>query len=249
MPNVLQIKRIGNTVILTMNRPERCNALSRQLIEELRGALQATVDDARRSAIVLTGAGTSFSAGLDLAEVAAAMDQPEPAKVYAEALFDLFEAIECAPLPIIAAVNGTATAGGAALAGTCDLVIAARSARFGYPQVRHGLAAAIVVPPLIRQVGERRAKRLLLNGSMLDADTAEHIGLVDEITDYGNLHNRAVALASEMGAFPRESFVRTKVFIHQALIADPSADGTRRRQYSSRIGVSEQGREFLRSFL
>jgi enoyl-CoA hydratase/carnithine racemase len=248
VPNVLRIEPVGNTVILNLNRPKKRNALSRQLIDELHGALQATVDDARRSVIVLAGAGTSFSAGLDLSEVAAAMDEPEPAKAYVEALFDLFEAIECASKPIIAAVNGAATAGGAALAGVCDLVIAARSAQFGYPQVRHGLAAAIVVPPLIRQVGERRAKRLLLTGTMIDAQTAKHIGLVDEVVDDDALHDRALEVATELGALPQASIARTKAFVREGAIAESAGGDDWRRRYSSRVEISDEGRGFLRRF-
>src|SRR5262249_19912961 len=162
----------------TLNRPERRNALSRGLITALTEAFQRVREDPAARCVILTGAGSVFCAGMDLAELAESLELPEtPAfetTIWQDALrlATLFELVQTLPKPTIAAVNGAAAAGGAGLVTVCDLALAVPEARLGYPEVRRGLVAAMVMPHLLRHVGERTARCLLLSGELLDAREA-----------------------------------------------------------------------------
>ena len=154
-------------VVLTLNRPDRRNALSRDLIAALTRGVPARGDDAAARCVILTGAGNAFCAGMDLAELqeslTAGKGQATPVWDDALRLATLYDLIYRFPKPTIAAVNGAAVAGGAGLVTVCDLAVAAPEARFGYPEVRRGLVAAMVMPHLLRHVGERLARHLLLD--------------------------------------------------------------------------------------
>ena len=146
-------------VVLTLNRPDRRNALSRDLITRSTHGVSAHGDDAAARCVILTGAGNAFCAGMDLAELQESLttgkDQETPVWDDALRLATLYDLIYRFPKPTIAAVNGAAVAGGAGLVTVCDLAVAAPEARFGYPEVRRGLVAAMVMPHLLRHVGER----------------------------------------------------------------------------------------------
>ncbi len=151
----------GPVAILTLNRPDRRNALSGDLIDELSEALrEAELDNTVRS-VILTGAGSCFCAGMDLKDFYTSDDTPESERsaiARVQSLADLMSQVHQIKKPTIAALNGDAMAGGAGLASACDFVIAAERARIGYPEVRRGLVAAIVMHDLVRQVGDRRAR-------------------------------------------------------------------------------------------
>lgn len=171
--------------VLTLNRPDRRNALNRQLVNDLREAFERAAQDASVRYVVMTGAGTAFCAGMDLAELSATLDQPNEAEQVtedAERLSQLYEQIYALPKPTLAAVNGPAVAGGAGLATVCDLALASPLAKFGYPEVRRGLVAAMVMPHLLRHVGERAARDLLLRGDLIDAAEALRIGLINAVS-------------------------------------------------------------------
>ena len=147
----------GGTAIVTLNRADRRNALSRALIADLTAAFTRLRDDKAVRCVVLTGAGNVFCAGMDLAELQESLAAPgERRPVWADALklAELYDLIYTLPQPTIAAVNGTAVAGGAGLVSVCDLAVAVPEAKFGYPEVRRGLVAAMVLPHLLRHVGE-----------------------------------------------------------------------------------------------
>src|SRR5262249_838825 len=143
------------------------NALGRELIDELGDALSRLDHEHGVRAVVLTGAGTVFSAGMDMKEILAAASEPESETTVIDRVRAIPDVLTQAPpltKPTTAALNGDALAGGAGLAVACDFVIAAAGARLGYPEVRRGLVAAMVLHDLVRQVGERRARMLLLTG-------------------------------------------------------------------------------------
>jgi methylglutaconyl-CoA hydratase len=172
--------------VLTLNRPERRNALSRSLIARLGDLLaQAAVDSGIR-AIVLTGAGSVFCAGMDLKEASGTIDSAEAEKqavADARGIADLIQQVHDCPKPTIAALNGDAYAGGAGLATACDFVIATQAVKIGYPEVRRGLVAAVVMHDLIRQTGARRARALLLTGEPVTASEAERWGLINRVVE------------------------------------------------------------------
>ena len=182
MSEILKFDIRGGVAILTIHRPERRNALSRALIAELSEAVsRAANDDAVRS-LILTGSGAAFCAGMDLDELRGTLGD-ESDKVWDDAakLSALYEQIYSLPKPTIAAVNGAAVAGGAGLVTVCDLAVAAPDAKFGYPEVRRGLVAAMVMPHLLRHVGERAARWMLLAGELIDAAEAHRIGLINAV--------------------------------------------------------------------
>src|SRR5262249_6067404 len=152
-------------VIVTLNRPDRRNALSRGLIAALADAFHRARDDAAVRCVILTGAGSSFCAGMDLAELQESLVQASGGPSEASPVWDdalrlatLYDLIYTLPKPTVAAVNGAAVAGGAGLVTVCDLALAVPEARLGYPEVRRGLVAAMVMPHLLRHVGERAAR-------------------------------------------------------------------------------------------
>ncbi len=185
--------------VLTMNRPDRRNALSRPLIAALADAFARAADDAVRC-VVLTGAGAAFCAGMDLGELQESLtNKGEDAPVWQDALrlAELYERIYASPKPTIAAVNGAraAVAGGAGLVSVCDLAVAAPEAKFGYPEVRRGLVAAMVMPHLLRHVGERTARYLLLTGELIGAEEARQAGLINTVAPVPRLMETALAWA------------------------------------------------------
>ena len=146
----------GSAAVLTINRPDRRNALSRGLIAALADAFRRAADDPAARCVIFTGNGPAFCAGMDLDELRGTLGD-ESDKVWDDAakLAALYEQIYTLPKPTVAAVNGPAVAGGCGLVTVCDLAIAASGAKFGYPEVRRGLVAAMVMPHLLRHVGEQ----------------------------------------------------------------------------------------------
>src|SRR5438874_1410100 len=180
-------------VVITLNRADKRNALSRALIAAIADAFERAKNDAAARSVILTAAGPVFCAGMDLAELQESLDTPkEKTPVWDDALrlAKLYDQIYTLPKPTIAAVNGAAVAGGAGLVTVCDLAIATPEAKFGYPEVRRGLVAAMVMPHLLRHVGERMARYLLLTGELITAAEAERCGLVNEVAPAERLLER-----------------------------------------------------------
>ena len=172
---------------LTLNRPDKRNALSEGLIASLKDSLLRIDDDQDICAVVLTGAGKDFCAGADLA----ALQKLSSASVNenlddAHSLMDLFLLIRQVRVPVIAAVRGRALAGGCGLALACDLVYAEQSARFGFPEVKIGFVPAMVTAILRRNVSEKKAFELLTLGEDIGANEAERLGLINRVFDAEN---------------------------------------------------------------
>jgi methylglutaconyl-CoA hydratase len=184
---------------LTLNRPERRNALDAELVSALRGALRdASADDAIR-VITLRGAGPDFCSGADLSAIRRMADATVLENLAdVDAMAELFLAIRALPRPVIALVHGRALAGGCGLATACDMVVAAESARFGYPEVRIGFVPAMVMAILRRNVSEKRAFELIVGGETLSAAEAERIGLINRVLPDGELERGGEALAGEI---------------------------------------------------
>jgi methylglutaconyl-CoA hydratase len=205
--------------IITLNRPDRRNALNRQLIAELTAAVQRASAEASVRCLILTGAGSSFCAGMDLAELSASLDQPgEAEQVHQDAanLATLYDLLYTSPKPTIAAVNGPAVAGGAGLMTVCDLALAVPMAKFGYPEVRRGLLAAMVMPHLLRHVGQRTARELLLRGTLLDAPQALQAGLLNGVVAPEQLLPTALEWAKDVSDGGPEALAATKALLREA---------------------------------
>lgn len=206
--------------VITLNRPDRRNALSRGLIAALTDAVLQARDDAAARCLIFTGAGNAFCAGMDLAELAESLAQPgDPAAspVWDDALrlAKLYDLIYLLPKPSIAAVNGAAVAGGAGLVTVCDLAVAAPEARFGYPEVRRGLVAAMVMVHLLRHVGERTARYLLLTGELIDAAEACRTGLINAVVSTDGLLEHAHGWARALAEGGPQALALTKDLLHR----------------------------------
>jgi methylglutaconyl-CoA hydratase len=183
---------------VTLNRPEKRNAISYELIEELLAAFE-DVANSSSLALILTGAGKAFCSGMDLENLKELVGRsPEQSLKDSEIMARLFRSLYDFPKPTIAAVNGAAIAGGCGLATLCDFTLAVPEAKFGYTEVRIGFVPAIVSTFLLRQVGEKHARDLLLTGRIIGAEEAHRIGLISEIVPAEKLIERARELASQL---------------------------------------------------
>jgi methylglutaconyl-CoA hydratase len=231
-----------------MNRPDRRNALSRGLIAALSDAFQRARDDTAARCVILTGAGPAFCAGMDLAELEETLHQREESAVWDDALrlATLYDLIYTLPKPTIAAVNGPAVAGGAGLVTVCDLAVAVPEARLGYPEVRRGLVAAMVMPHLLRHVGERTARWLLLTGELIDAAEAVRVGMINAVAPAAELLERAWAWARALAEGGPNALARTKELLHrfsrQAMSVAEAA------QASAAPRLTEECRQGLEAF-
>src|SRR5580658_4600165 len=196
--NYVLTKSANGVKTITLNRPEKRNALSPILIEELTQALnEAAVCDC--GVVILTGAGPAFCSGLDMEHLeTVTASTPAEHRRDSENLARVLRTLYDFPKPIIAAVNGPAIAGGMALATIPDFTLAAPEAKFGYTEVRVGFVPAIVASFLVRQVGELRTRELLLSGKVLKAQEALQLGLVTHIYDQNDLLPTANALAQSL---------------------------------------------------
>ncbi|MBI3461615.1 MAG: enoyl-CoA hydratase/isomerase family protein, partial [Planctomycetes bacterium] len=176
--------RIGPAGVLTMNRAEKRNALSRALVADLNGRLAEAVADPVARVVVLAASGPAFCAGLDLDETTETLTRPDARECMqkdARQLAQLYRALATCAKPTIAAVNGPAIGGGAGLVTACDLAIAATEAKIGYPEVRRGIVPAIVTPLLLRVVPPRTAKYLFLTGNLVEAAEAVRLGIYNYV--------------------------------------------------------------------
>lgn len=169
---------------ITLNRPEKRNALNDELIAALKEALRRANDDSGVRVVILSGAGEDFCSGADLAilQKISAASVAENLRD-AQSLMELFLLLRAINPAVIAAVRGRALAGGCGLATACDMVLAARSSRFGYPEVKIGFVPAMVMAILRRNVSEKRAFQLLTMGESLPAEECERLGLVNRVLD------------------------------------------------------------------
>ena len=244
----LSLEYEAELAILTLNRPERGNAISPEMITELMLAL-AEIEKSQVRVAIVTGAGKAFCSGMNLEALRELTLIPshhepaaEPEEPPAEGMLDvavrvlkgetgkdavplqpeelalessrtmarLFRRIYDFPIPLIAAVNGPAIAGGCGISTLCDFTLAATEAKFGYTEARIGFIPALVAVFLIRQVGEKRARDLLLTGRIFGAEEAHQLGLVNEVVPSDQLLKRARELAAQLMELSPTSLVRTK---------------------------------------
>jgi methylglutaconyl-CoA hydratase len=180
--------------IVTLNRPAKRNALNAALMEACSTAFEALAQDRTQRVIILRGEGAAFCAGLDLEQAFTATNAETTARLVAR----LLRAVYQVPQVTIAAVQGAAIAGGAGLMSACDVVVATPDARIGYPEVKRGLVAALVMTLLRRQVSERDARELLLLGDVISAERAREMGLVNRVAAGGELAQETLALARKV---------------------------------------------------
>jgi methylglutaconyl-CoA hydratase len=200
----------GEIATITFNHPEKRNAISAGMIADLTGAL-VEVESSPARVLILTGAGKAFCSGMDLEELkAAATHSPTEHLEESRRMARFYRRIWSFPKPTIAAVNGPAIAGGCGIATLCDFTISAPAATFGYPEVRIGFLPAVVSVFLARQIGEKRARDLLLTGRIIDAEEAMRLGLVTRIVPASELMAAARSVAGQLLACSPQSLLKTK---------------------------------------
>jgi len=204
----------------TLNRPEKLNALSTSLTESLLGALEAGDADAGVHVIVLTGAGRAFCTGADIGEFKDLSG--ERAERRGELTMRLHGVFSRVKKPIIAAVRGAALGGGAGLALASDLVVASTTAKFGYPEIRHGILPAIVMANLLRQVGRKAAFELVATGEAVGAERALALGMVNRVVKDEGLMDETMRLAESLAARQPETLFALKLLFHG--VADKSLE-------------------------
>jgi methylglutaconyl-CoA hydratase len=196
--NTVQLSYEDNIATITLNRPDKRNAISFEVIDDLRVALEEA-EKSSAQVLIITGAGKAFCSGMDLENLKALLGRtPEQNRTDSETMAHLFRRLYDFPKPTIAAVNGAAIAGGTGVATLCDFTLAVPEAKFGYTEVRIGFVPAIVSTFLLRQVGEKQARDLLLTGRIFGAEEAHRLGLVNEIVAPDNLLDRARELAVQL---------------------------------------------------
>jgi methylglutaconyl-CoA hydratase len=195
---------------ITLNRPERRNAMTPEMQMELIAALEDAAASKCR-VVVVRGAGEAFCSGLDLTALQGMNDSPaDEQRADAERVAHLLRTLYELPKPTIAAVHGAAIAGGTGLATLCDFTLATPEAKFGYPEVRIGFVPALVSAFLTLQIGDKRARDLLLTGRLFDAAEAYRLGLVNEVLPADSLDGRVEALAKTLAANSPQSLGATK---------------------------------------
>jgi methylglutaconyl-CoA hydratase len=249
MFETLKLEFLGELAILTLNRPEKRNAISPQMLAELQSALDAIEKSHARVGIV-TGIGKAFSAGMDLETLSAiARQSPEENMDDSRRMARMFRRIWSFTRPLIAAVNGAALAGGCGIATLCDFTLAVPEAKFGYTEVKIGFLPAIVSVFLIRQIGDKRARDLLLTGRLITAAEAKELGLVNEIVEPDRLMDRAKELAAVLIEASPSSITRAKRLLTAAAAAGVDADLERAILENARIRSTPDFKEGLASFL
>jgi len=227
MTAVLLREAKGGVLTLTLNRPDKRNALSSELIDALRAAAEDADLDPEVRVLVIRGAGRDFCAGLDLAELLASVDRSlADNEAAALSLGELFLVLRRIPKPVIAAVRGNALAGGCGLATACDLVLAAADARLGYPEVQRGFVPAMVLVLLRRLVGEKLAFDLAATGRLLTAVEAREAGLVSRIVSPETFDTEVASVAAALAGGSATALGLTKKLLYD-LDGLSVADGVR----------------------
>src|ERR1043166_7157780 len=245
MPVILVEKQTPQITRLTLNRPERRNALTIELMCELAAAVETAGADPNQRVLILRGAGKAFCTGLDLE---AASDSSK-AHATAEMVARMLLALAGTRLVTIATVHGAAVAGGAGIMSACDFVIAAEHTKIGYPEVRRGLVAGLVMTFLRRQLRERDLRELLLASELIDAKRAQEIGLVNRVVPSGELETTAQRIAAAIlqgapGAIANSKRLREELW--SSSVADDVAIALRHHMEARE---SDEAKEGIAAFL
>ncbi|HET8674792.1 MAG TPA: enoyl-CoA hydratase/isomerase family protein [Blastocatellia bacterium] len=217
-PMVLK-ERDGAILKLTLNRAEKSNSLHPDMVGQLGEALKEAERDGELSVVILTGAGRSFCAGLDLSLMVSWTADEKLA--YLGTVTPLFMSVWNLPQPVIAAVNGPAIAGGFDLAAFCDIRLAAREALFGQAEINIGLTQ--IIHPLYKTIGLARAKELAMTGRNITAEEAYRIGLVNHVYAREELDERAMEMARVLAGKPRQALFETKRLTRELIDLDTAS--------------------------
>jgi methylglutaconyl-CoA hydratase len=252
MQPIVKIQVHEHSATITLNRPEKRNALSRELLRELRQALDDLHQERRVRGVIVTGAGRAFCAGLDLAEMLAASEQEDRQEQWrADAVRyqELIETMLRFPKPLVAAVNGPALAGGAGIVMACDLAVGCGAAAFGFPEPRRGIVAGLVAPLLAFRIGGSQAAYLLLTARVVDAAFAHRVGLYHELVAEELIWARAHELVGEVAQSAPEAVQMTKRLLNETIGEQLLLQLTAGAAASATSRTTEAAAEGLAAFL
>jgi len=244
MPVVLVEKESPQITVVTLHRPERRNALTLELLTELCAVIKVAAEQPEQRVLILRGSGVAFCTGLDLKEAA----DSTKAHATAEMVANTLVAISQTRLVTIAAVHGAAVAGGAGIMSACDFVVAAERTKIGYPEVRRGLVAGLVMTFLRRQVGERNMRELLFSGDLIDAARAKEIGLVNRVVAPDDLMNEAQKFAASVLQGAPGAVTQTKRLMEELWWRSVKEDVEVALKYHMQARESDEAREGIAAF-
>lgn len=247
---VLKRFTAGAVAVVRLNRPDVRNAFNAELIAALTAEFKALADEESVRAVVLSGEGKVFCGGADISWMRASLNLKYDQNVAdAQAMSDMFRAIERCPKPVIGKVHGAALGGGAGLAAVCDIVIASADAVFGFTEVKLGIIPAVISPFVLAKIGVSNARALFLTGERFDAKRALHIGLVHEVVVADTLDVCIERITTEIASAGPNAVAAAKALIPRVTAAtyDESRDITAEAIAQQR--TSEEGQEGLRAFL
>jgi methylglutaconyl-CoA hydratase len=244
MPVVLIEKQTPQVTVLTLNRPERRNALSIELLTELSAAIKVAADEPRERILILRGAGVAFCTGLDLKEAQDQTKAHATADLVAKTLVELSQT----RLVTIAAVHGAAVAGGAGIMSACDYVVAAEGTKIGYPETRRGLVAGLVMTFLRRQLRERDIRELLLGADLIKAERAREMGLVNRVVLKEDIMKEAQAFADLVLQGAPNAVTQTKRLIEELWSSSVKEDVDLALKHHIQARESAEAREGIAAF-
>ncbi len=230
--------------MVTLNRPERRNALTLELLTELCAAINVASEQPEQRVLILRGAGVAFCTGLDLKEAADQTKAHATAEMVANTLITISET----RLVTIAAVHGAAVAGGAGIMSACDFVVAAEGTKIGYPEVRRGLVAGLVLTFLRRQAGERNIRELLFGAELIDAARAKEIGLVNRVVARDGVMSEAQNFAASVLQGAPGALAQTKRLVEELWWRSVKEDVGLALKYHIRARESDESREGIAAF-
>ncbi|MBA2623260.1 MAG: enoyl-CoA hydratase/isomerase family protein [Chthoniobacterales bacterium] len=245
MPVVLIEKQSSQVTILTLNRPDRRNALTVELMTELTVAIDTASADETQRILILRGAGPAFCAGLDMNETALPEKAHESGGMVARTLLALSQT----RLITIAAVHGAAVAGGAGIMSACDFVVAAEGTKIGYPEVKRGLVAGLVMTFLRRQLHERDVRELLFAAELIDAGRAREMGLVNRVVSPGDLESEVHKIAAAVLQGAPGALANSKRLLEQLWPVSVKEDIERALAHHMHARESHEAREGVAAFL
>src|SRR6267143_2163755 len=244
MPVVLIEKQTPQITVVTLNRPERRNALTIELLNELIAAIKVASSEPHERVLILRGAGVAFCTGLDLKQAADQREAHATAELVAKTLITLSQT----RLITIAAVHGVAVAGGAGIMSACDFVVAAERTKIGYPEVRRGLVAGLVMTFLRRQVGERSMRELLFSSELIDAQRAKEIGLVNRVVARDDVMSEAQRFAESVLQGAPGALAQTKRLVDELWWRSVKEDVDLALKYHLQARESDEAREGIAAF-
>jgi len=247
---VLRLIRQAGRVRVTLTRPDVRNAFDAALIAELRDTFLALGDDPSVRVVILAGEGKAFCGGADVNWMRASLGLSEAENVRdAEAMSDMYRAIDRCPKPVIARVHGAALGGGAGLCAVADAVVAEGETIFGFTETKLGLIPAVISPFVLAKIGVGNARRLFLSGERFDAHTALAIGLVHEVASGDALDGTVDAIAAELESASPAAVAAAKALIPLVAAASYEESRALTARAIARLRTSPEGQEGLRAFL